>query len=233
MSTDRTQELLIDAAERLFAEHGFDGVTLKQITAEAGQRNASALQYHFGSKVELVRAIVARRMPALNERRNHLLDEVEAAGRAGDLRAVVEALVRPLAELCDERDEARYWIRFLEQAWSNPRSGLGDVVRNDFNTGVVRGGLMAAALMGDLPPEVIRQRLTLLPGQVLHSFVDADRLLQANGKPQRGISPFFFHGLIDMIVAELTAPVSAETRAALASRPSAAAPEGGQRRVLP
>ena len=43
MSTDRTQELLIDAAERLFAEHGFDGVTLKQITAEAGQRNASAL----------------------------------------------------------------------------------------------------------------------------------------------------------------------------------------------
>jgi len=205
VSTDRTQELLIDAAERLFAEHGFDGVTLKQITAEAGQRNASALQYHFGSKVELVRAIVARRMPALNERRNRLLDEVEAAGRAGDLRAVVEALVRP----------------------------LGDVVRNDFNTGVVRGGLMAAALMGDLPPEVIRQRLTLLPGQVLHSFVDADRLLQANGKTRRGVSPFFLHGLIDMIVAELCAPVSAETRAALAARPAAAATEGGQRGVLP
>jgi len=158
------------------------------------------------------------------------LDEVEAAGRAGDLRAVVEALVRPLAELCDERDEGRYWIRFLSQAWSNPRSGLGDVVRNDFNTGVVRGGLMAAALMGDLPPEVIRQRLTLLPGQVLHSFVDADRLLQANGKTRRGVSPFFLHGLIDMIVAELGAPVSAETRAALAARP-AAATEGGQRRV--
>jgi AcrR family transcriptional regulator len=222
VSTDRTQELLIDAAERLFAEHGFDGVTLKQITAEAGQRNASALQYHFGSKVELVRAIVARRMPALNERRNHLLDEVEASGRAGDLRAVVEALVRPLAELCDERDEGQHWIRFLAQAWSNPRSGLGDVVRSDFNTGVVRGGLMAAALMGELPPEVLRQRLTLLPGQVLHSFVDADRLLQANGKARRGVSPFFFHGLLDMIVAELTAPVSAETRKALATRKGAA-----------
>lgn len=227
MSTDRTQELLIEAAERLFAEHGFDGVTLKQITAEAGQRNASALQYHFGSKVELVRAIVARRMPAINERRNRLLDEVEAARRGGELRAVIEALVRPLAELCDTDDDGRHWIRFLAQAWSNPRSGLGDVVRNDFNTGVVRGGLMAAALMGDLPPEVIRQRLSLLPGQVLHSFVDADRLFEANGKTPRAVSPFFFHGLIDMIVAELTAPVSEETRRALAVRKTAAPAEGG------
>jgi hypothetical protein len=47
------------------------------------------------------------------------------------------------------------------------------------------------------------------------------------------VSPFFLHGLIDMVVAELTAPVSAETRAALAARPTAAATEGGQRRVLP
>lgn len=218
MSTDRTQDLLIDAAERLFAEHGFDGVTLKQITAEAGQRNASALQYHFGSKVDLVRAIVARRMPALNERRNRFLDEIESSGRSGDLRAVVEALVLPLAELYDANDDGRYWIRFLAQAWSNPRSGLGDVVRNDFNTGVVRGGLMAAALMGALPPEVIRQRLTLLPAQVLHAFSDADRLLEANGKSRRGLSAFFFHGLIDMLVAELTAPISPETRRALASR---------------
>ena len=59
LTADTTRERLIVAAERLFAEHGFDGVTLKQITAEAGQRNASALQYHFGSRVDLVRAIVA------------------------------------------------------------------------------------------------------------------------------------------------------------------------------
>lgn len=205
-------------AERLFAEHGFDGVTLKQITTEAGQRNASALQYHFGSRVDLVRAIVARQMPSLNDRRNRLLDEVEAGGLTTSLRALLEAMIRPLAELMEDCADGRYWVRFLAQAWSNPRSGLADVVRNDFNTGVVRGGLMAAALMGELPEAVIRQRLSLLPGQVLHALVDYDRFVEEHRAERTGVSPFFFHGLIDMFVAELTAPVSAETLAALSKR---------------
>jgi AcrR family transcriptional regulator len=209
---------LIVVAERLFAEHGFDGVTLKQITTEAGQRNASALQYHFGTRIDLVRAIVARQMPVLNDRRNRLLDTIEAQGRATDLRALLEAMIRPLAELMEDRADGRYWVRFMAQAWSNPRSGLADVVRNDFNTGIVRGGLMAAALMGELPSEVIRQRLSLLPGQVLHALVDYDRFVEQRRAERSGLSPFFFHGLIDMLVAELSAPVSPQTLAAMKPR---------------
>jgi AcrR family transcriptional regulator len=225
VSTDRTRDRLIDAAERLFAEHGFDGVTMKQITAEAGQRNASALQYHFGSKIDLVRAIVARRMPSLNEHRNRLLDDVESAGAAGDLRAVVAALIRPLADLLEREADGHLWVRFLEQAWSNPRSGLGDAVRNEFNTGVVRGGLMLAALMKDLPDEVVQLRLSLLPGQVLHSFADHLRVARVSRGPAAKPSGFFLEGLIDMVVAELSAPVSAETRSALEAR-TALAPTG-------
>ena len=89
----------------------------------------------------------------------------------------------------------------------------------DFNTGVVRGGLMAAALMNDLPAEVIRQRLSLLPGQVLHALVDYDRFVEEHRGERAGVSPFFFHGLLDMLVAELTAPVSPATVAAM-KRPS-------------
>ena len=218
LTADTTRDRLIVVAERLFAEHGFDGVTLKQITVEAGQRNASALQYHFGTRVDLVRAIVARQMPILNERRNRLLDDVEAQGRAGELRALLEAMVRPLADLLEEREEGRYWVRFMAQAWSNPRSGLADVVRNDFNTGVVRGGLMAAGLMKDLPDEVVRQRLSLLPGQVLHALVDYDRFVEEHRSDRAGVSPFFFHGLLDMLVSQLMAPVSPQTHAALRSR---------------
>jgi AcrR family transcriptional regulator len=225
VSTDSTRERLIDAAERLFAEHGFDGVTLKQITAEAGQRNASALQYHFGSKLDLVRAIVARRMPLLNERRNRLLDEVERQGRGGDLRALVDALIRPLAELLGRGEAGRDWVRFLAQAWSNPRSGLGDVVQNDFNTGVIRGGLMVAALMKDCPPEVIQQRLSLLPGQVLHAFVDHLRVVHDKRGTDGGVGEFFLNGVIDMLVAELSAPVSGATLRALGER-GKRAPDG-------
>ena len=165
-----------------------------------------------------MRAIVARQMPVINERRNSLLDEVEATGHHKSVRPLLEAMIRPLAELLDDRDDGRYWVRFLSQAWSNPRSGLADVVRNDFNTGVVRGGLMVAALMGELPAEVIRQRLSLLSGQVLHALVDYDRLVEERRAERPGVSPFFLHGLIDMLVAQLTAPVSPETLAALGRR---------------
>lgn len=218
LTADNTRERLIVVAERLFAEHGFDGVTLKQITTDAGQRNASALQYHFGSRVDLVRAIVARQMPILNERRNRLLDAVEAEGRSSDLRALLEAMIKPLVELLEDRADGRYWVRFMAQAWSNPRSGLANVVRNDFNTGVVRGGLMAAGLMGTLPSEVIRQRLSLLSGQVLHALVDYDRFVEEHRATRAGVSPFFFHGLVDMLVGELTAPVSPATLAAMTTR---------------
>ena len=165
-----------------------------------------------------MRAIVARQMPTVNDRRNKLLDEVEAQGRAQDLRALLEAMIRPLAEQLEDASDGRYWVRFITQAWSNPHSGLADVVRNDFNTGVVRGGLMAAGLMGDLPGEVIRQRLSLLSGQVLHALVDYDRLVEAHRAERPGLSPFFFQGLLDMLVAQLTAPVSAETLMALRRR---------------
>lgn len=206
---------------------------MKQITAEAGQRNASALQYHFGSKIDLVRAIVARRMPQLNDRRNRLLDELERDGTTGDLRAVVTALIRPLGELIDGQPDGHNWVRFLAQAWSNPRSGLGDAVRTEFNTGVVRGGLMLALLMeGKLPAEVIQQRLSLLPGQVLHSFADHVRVAHATRGPQAKVSAFFLEGLIDLAVAGLSAPVSAATRHALELR-SIRTKEGGRTRIPP
>ena len=165
-----------------------------------------------------MRAIVARQMPIVNDRRNKLLDDVEAQGRAGELRALLEAMIRPLAEQLEDATDGRYWVRFMAQAWSNPHSGLSDVVRNDFNTGVVRGGLMAAGLMRDLPGEVIRQRLSLLSGQVLHALVDYDRLVEAHRVDRPGLSPFFFHGLLDMLVAQLIAPVSPETLNSLRDR---------------
>jgi len=76
---------------------------------------------------------------------------------------------------------------------------------------------------------------TELPRQVLHFFSDADRLLQANGETRCGVSPFFFHGVIDMLVAELIAPVSDEALESLSARGGADPDpaQGGQRCVLP
>ena len=75
-----TREALILAAERLIAEFGIDGVSLRQINTEAGQRNSSAAHYHFGSKDALIRSIYEYRLGSVNSRRQALLDAVRADG---------------------------------------------------------------------------------------------------------------------------------------------------------
>ena len=104
-----TKELLVVTAERLFAERGIDGVSIRQITQEAGVANNSAVTYHFESKAGLVRAIFEYRVPYLAERRRLLWAQVPA----GDLRAGVEAYFLPVAELAEFEDS--HYMSFLEQ----------------------------------------------------------------------------------------------------------------------
>jgi len=92
------KEALVEVAERLFAEHGPDGVSLRDIARAAGQRNNSAVQYHFGGREHLVAEVFRRRMAQINAVRAARLAELDAAGEAGRLERLVETLLGPLAE---------------------------------------------------------------------------------------------------------------------------------------
>ncbi len=97
-----TAEQVLDAAERLFAERGFDAVSLREIGKATSSRNTAVAHYHFGGKDGLVRAIIVRRAPALNARRLELLAQAEAAaaeqGRDVTVAELVGAVVLPLVE---------------------------------------------------------------------------------------------------------------------------------------
>ena len=71
-----TRQRLLRSAERLFAEHGIDAVSMRSICAEADQRNNTALQYHFGDKQGLIEAILAERMSGIHAQRARLLEEM-------------------------------------------------------------------------------------------------------------------------------------------------------------
>jgi AcrR family transcriptional regulator len=92
MPSDRTRALILDAAERLYAERGFAEVTLRDIVAMAGV-NLAAVNYHFGSKDELIAELFATRGLATNRER---LAELKAAEAAGGGRANIEAILRAL-----------------------------------------------------------------------------------------------------------------------------------------
>ena len=118
---DSTRLRILLAAEQLFAERGVDGVSLREIGAAAGQRNNSAVQYHFGDRDGLLRALYELRLEPLNLRRTELLDALTAEGRTADLVALVDAYARPLFEVADGTTwYARFVARDLSQGPSGP-----------------------------------------------------------------------------------------------------------------
>ena len=92
-----TKERILDAAEGLFADHGFAATSLRQITAVAGV-NLAAVNYHFGSKEALLTSVFERRVVPVNQERLRMLDALEAdaaQGKAIDVEDVVRAFVLP------------------------------------------------------------------------------------------------------------------------------------------
>jgi AcrR family transcriptional regulator len=116
MPSDRTRALILDAAERLYAERGFSDVTLRDIVAMAGV-NLAAVNYHFGSKDELIAELFVTRGLATNRERLAELKAAEAAGGGrADVAAILRALVGPTLRGClgpdNERSAAaRFMIR--------------------------------------------------------------------------------------------------------------------------
>src|SRR5579864_7535819 len=116
MPSDRTRALILDAAERLYAERGFADVTLRDIVALAGV-NLAAVNYHFGSKDELIAELFATRGLATNrERLSELKAAEEAGGGRADFEAILRALVGPTLRGClgpdrERSPAARFMIR--------------------------------------------------------------------------------------------------------------------------
>ena len=108
-----TKERLFAAGERLFAREGIHRVPLREINAMAGQRNPSALHYHFGSREGLVEAILLRHQELIEQAMASGIDELERAG-AVSIREIVAAVVRPLAGKLDS-PSGRDFLRILPQ----------------------------------------------------------------------------------------------------------------------
>ena len=221
---------LMDAAERLFAESGIEAVSLNRITREADQRNASAPQYHFGSKMELVRAIFARRMQGINHRRLQLLDSVDERKRVAALRRVGQALVLPLAEQLNQGEGGRNYVRFASQVYADPRIDMFELVRGQHDEGVREVTRLVLSLLKNLPPEVARQRLSFVSSLFIHALAERARALSHEGRtPSDGEISGLASNLIDVVVAMLSCPASKETQTLFGSTPITRSKRKGQR----
>lgn len=208
---------LITAAETLFAERGVNGVSLREVTRAAGQRNTTALQYHFTDRAGLVRALLVKHGQDVGARRNVLLDQYELAGR-DDLRALASALILPLIAKLSDPDGGRGYLQIAAELLNvtnkmiEPGTPVAAIVLDDPGGSMPRWLDLVAPL---LPPEAIGPPLHRRFAAMHFAYVELSR--RAKDEPARD-QRLFTHYLTDLVTAVLAAPVSEETRGFLAER---------------
>ena len=148
-------------ALRLFAEHGIDGVTVRQIAEAAGQKNHAAVTYHFGSKDALIRAIIIDGARSIDERRNAWLDATEAAGGPATVVEVMRGLVATsLADPPPPGGEC--YNRFLMGLQLSNRALFMDAVQGRWNRGYQRCLDHVRRLLPQVPARLMNQRLLFM-----------------------------------------------------------------------
>ncbi len=199
-----TREKLLDAAARLLAERGVDNVSINQIVRAAGQRNASAVQYHFGNRNEVLRAVLARHVPVLAVRRLELLERARQ-DPSGDVRTVAEAIVRPVTEFArlGWRERAYLQIGF-EMTGALDR--YTDEIRElmDQTAGPAAWDLLRRRI-GDIPDDVWQERQTICINFVGRAAADRARRLERGEMPVLS-DERFVDNLIEMLLAAVAAP---------------------------
>jgi AcrR family transcriptional regulator len=196
---------LLATAERLFADYGLDGVSLKRIGLSAGEANNSVVQYHFGDRASLIREINANRIESLEPRRLELLAKAEAEHKLSDIRALIEVFLLPVAEAMDDdgyhvhaRFMVQYMILFRHQAGAEfPTWGPESAGR--------RAGLLLLEQLPFLTVEHLTSRLNQLSMLFHCALVDRDNALANQRDVQK--EAIFLDQVFNMVVAAIQIPL--------------------------
>jgi AcrR family transcriptional regulator len=202
-----TKEKILDAAEALFMEHGFEATSLRQITATAGV-NLAAVNYHFGSKEELFQAVLTRRLDPMNQERIALLArfEREAAPRTLSCECILAAMFIPALRLArDRRRGGKDFLRLLGRAYADPAPFIRQFLSQQYAVMISRFKAAFGRALPQLPKRELSWRLHFVMGALSYTLAGTDALkLIAELNPRdtqndetllRRLAPFLVAGL--------------------------------------
>lgn len=208
-----TRDRLIAAASELFAAQGIEAVSLREIVRASGARNTTALQYHFGDRAGLVRAVLEKHHLDVDTRRHAMLDAYEARGEP-DLRALASALVQPLAAKLADTDGGAY-LQIMAELMNRPRPVLDPAAFDDPADSMFRWRELVMPLLSEEALRLHRRFVAL-------RFAVVELARRADGGPHTDDRLFVSH-LIDLVAALLAAQPSAQTLRLWAERDAARA----------
>jgi len=208
--SEATQRALKSAAVKLIAERGIENVTIRDIVSAAGQKNESALQYHFKNLKGLIRAIHESREAEIQAKRTEQLQHLGEQTSGPSLRDICKLMVEPAFLLAKSSADFRRYVKaFGHEIALTDQSAVAFVSKKGGESVKETGVLLRAALT-HLDDAALQRRMD---GAL--RFVSASMVHQARQKNAfRGAqADLFFSGLIDALVGLLGAAESEETRA--------------------
>jgi AcrR family transcriptional regulator len=177
-SPNETLDRILIAAEALFAEYGYHGTTLRQITQKA-QVNLAAVHYHHGDKESLYLEIIRRRLGPINESRLARLTEAEeqAQGQPVPLETIAEIMAGPLFDLCASSDgTGGHAARLIGRSLTEPLPFMEKFLAEEFQPALARFGQALRRHAPALTPEDFLWRFSFVIGALQHSLATLHRM---------------------------------------------------------
>ncbi|MFI5933701.1 TetR/AcrR family transcriptional regulator [Actinoplanes sp. NPDC051494] len=202
---ENTRELILTAAERLFAERGLLAVSNRQVSEAAGQGNNAAVGYHVGTKADLIRAVARRHLDPMEQRRRRLLLRHDGSQEP---RILVTVLVHPFTDHLAGLGRPTWYARFAAQVMTDPlhRAVIIEEALEAPTMQAVAEGL--ARCLPELPPDALAARQHMMRNLIVHTCAEQERALaEGNGDPVAAWAGTAA-ALTDAITGLLTAPVT-------------------------
>jgi AcrR family transcriptional regulator len=206
-----TKEKILDAAEGLFMEHGFEATSLRAITA-AAVVNLAAVNYHFGSKEELFQTVLTRRLDPMNQKRVDLLTRLErdAASDALPCDRILSAMFIPALELArDPERGGKNFLRLLGRAYADPAPFIRKFLAGQYAVMIARFKAAFGRALPDLPKKELSWRLHFIMGALSYTLAgtDALRLIAELTPAESGNDELLLRRLAPFLLAGLESPV--------------------------
>lgn len=211
-----TKDRILDAAERLFAERGFDGASLRAITAGAGV-NLAAVNYHFLSKEALIQAVLSRKLRPINQLRLAMLDlfEAEAGAKPVPLENIVRAMVEPMVRAAVEAGHhTMNFGKIMGRVYLEQSDQLRKLLVSELREAIGRFIAALRRALPELPAEELYWRVFFSMGTVSHMLAAPGMLVQISGGACRPAdTDQMIERLIIHLAAGLRAPLPSNLQA--------------------
>lgn len=171
MSSISTKDRLLRAAEALIAKEGFAGASMRGVT-ELAKVNLAAVNYHFGSKENLINEIFRRRIDELAAKREKSLDEIQQGDAPPTLNQVLRAFIMPALDMSRGSSEGREFVQILARAYVEYREPLREFLAKEYGDINSRFFHALANALPHLKPADLALRIDFLVGALTYVMAD-------------------------------------------------------------